>query len=161
MPVARLASLVLFLFSLPMSAQLAVPSDADSEAFLTLKSPPGEFNAFEPLGSFRVHPAEAVSTQSPLRPGNDPSRVADALARLMAAMNVDSNSQTLSVKVSSEGRILAWSVEDKTCYTIRSYVVARDDKDSDTTHPVGFSTCQPSSRYRLKNAQVQQGSSSR
>jgi len=38
------------------------------------------------------------------------------------------------------------------CYTIRSYVVARDSKDSDSVHPAGYSTCQPASRYRLKSA---------
>ena len=42
---------------------------------------------------------------------------------------------------------------DATCYTIRSYVVARDSKHSDSTHPVGYSTCQPASRYRLKTAE--------
>lgn len=40
------------------------------------------------------------------------------------------------------------------CYTIRSYVVARDSKDSDSVHPVGYSTCQPASRYRLKTAEM-------
>jgi hypothetical protein len=41
-----------------------------------------------------------------------------------------------------------------TCFTIRSYVMARDDKDSDSTHLAGYSTCQPSSRYRMKKAEV-------
>jgi hypothetical protein len=50
---------------------------------------------------------------------------------------------------------------DATCYSIRSYVVARDDKDSDSTHPVGSSTCQPASRYRVKKALVEPGSSDR
>ena len=27
---------------------------------------------------------------------------------------------------------------DPTCFTIRSYVVARDSKDSDSTHPAGL-----------------------
>jgi hypothetical protein len=44
--------------------------------------------------------------------------------------------------------------EDSLCYAIRSYVVARDDKDSDTTHPVRYSTCQPSRRYALKTAEL-------
>lgn len=35
------------------------------------------------------------------------------------------------------------------CYTIRSYVVARDSKDSDATHLVGYSTCRPANRYRV------------
>ena len=42
---------------------------------------------------------------------------------------------------------------ESTCFTIRSYVVARDSKDSDSTHPAGYSTCQPASRYRLKTTQ--------
>lgn len=45
---------------------------------------------------------------------------------------------------------------DKVCYAIRSYVVARDSKDSDSVHPVSYSTCQPASRYRLKNTVIQQ-----
>jgi hypothetical protein len=39
------------------------------------------------------------------------------------------------------------------CYSIRSYVVARDDEDSDSTHPVSSSDCQPANRYRVKKAQ--------
>jgi len=41
------------------------------------------------------------------------------------------------------------------CLNIRSYVVARDSKDSDSTHLVDYSTCQPASRYRLKTIQLQ------
>ncbi len=49
---------------------------------------------------------------------------------------------------------LDWPTDDDTtCYTIRSYVVARDSKDSDSTHPVGYSTCQPAARYRLKTTE--------
>jgi hypothetical protein len=39
---------------------------------------------------------------------------------------------------------------DAMCYAIRSYVVARDSKDSDSTHSVGYSTCRRASRYHLK-----------
>jgi hypothetical protein len=42
---------------------------------------------------------------------------------------------------------------DTTCYTMRSYVVARDSKDSDSTHMTGYSTCQPASRYRVKTTE--------
>lgn len=38
------------------------------------------------------------------------------------------------------------------CFNIRSYVVARDEKDSDSTHTVGSSTCQLASRFQLKSA---------
>lgn len=48
-----------------------------------------------------------------------------------------------------------------TCLKIRSYVVARDSKDSDSTHPVSYSTCQPSSRYQVRTAEVQSGSPGR
>ena len=43
---------------------------------------------------------------------------------------------------------------DTLCYTMRSYVVARDSKDSDSVHPVGYSTCQPASRYRLRTTEI-------
>ncbi len=43
---------------------------------------------------------------------------------------------------------------DATCYAIRSYVVARDAKDSDSTHPVSYSTCRPAARYALKTVET-------
>ena len=43
---------------------------------------------------------------------------------------------------------------DTTCYAIRSYVVARDSKDSDSTHPAGYSTCLASNRYQVRNAEI-------
>jgi hypothetical protein len=45
-------------------------------------------------------------------------------------------------------------LDDRTCYAIRSYVVARDSKDSDSTHPTGYSTCRPSDRYQVKSAEI-------
>jgi hypothetical protein len=50
---------------------------------------------------------------------------------------------------------------DGLCYTIRSYVVARDEKDSDSTHPVKSSTCQLASRYHVKNADAHPNSNDR
>jgi hypothetical protein len=41
---------------------------------------------------------------------------------------------------------------DTLCYSIRSYVVKRDAKHSDSVHPAGYSTCVPAARYRLKTA---------
>ncbi|MGA8438186.1 MAG: hypothetical protein WB762_33190 [Candidatus Sulfotelmatobacter sp.] len=38
--------------------------------------------------------------------------------------------------------------DDTFCLTMRSYKVARDNPDSDATHPVGYSTCQPAARFR-------------
>jgi hypothetical protein len=45
------------------------------------------------------------------------------------------------------------SEDDPTCYTIRTYVVARDGKGSDSTHPVRYSTCTPADRYKVKTAE--------
>jgi hypothetical protein len=52
-------------------------------------------------------------------------------------------------------------IDDTVCYKIRSYVVARDRKDSDSVHPVGYSTCQPASKYRLRVTQMTAGSAQR
>jgi hypothetical protein len=40
--------------------------------------------------------------------------------------------------------------DDISCLNIRSYVVARDSKDSDSTHPVSSTTCVPASKYNVK-----------
>ena len=77
-------------------------------------------------------------------------------------------------RIDPNGRPLRWDLQtdsivmmdgqrgdDTVCYRIRSYVVARDNKDSDSVHPVGYSTCQPASRYRLKKTQIQTGSSAK
>ena len=39
---------------------------------------------------------------------------------------------------------------DRTCYSIRSYRVTRDHPDSDSTRLAGYSTCQPASRFQVK-----------
>jgi hypothetical protein len=51
--------------------------------------------------------------------------------------------------------------EGPTCYAIRSYVVARDSKDSDSTHPAGYSTCQPATRYGLKTTEIRSATTDR
>lgn len=37
---------------------------------------------------------------------------------------------------------------DNTCLKMRVYKVARDNPQSDSTHAAGYSTCQPTSRFR-------------
>jgi hypothetical protein len=44
--------------------------------------------------------------------------------------------------------------DDSTCYTIHSIVVERDERDSDATHTVRSSICQPASRYHVKSAEA-------
>lgn len=50
-------------------------------------------------------------------------------------------------------------VPEHFCLKMRSYVVARDSKDSDSVHLAHYSTCQPASRYGLKKTQEQSGAS--
>lgn len=50
---------------------------------------------------------------------------------------------------------------DTVCYAIRSMKVARDSMDSDSTHLVGTSTCQPSQQYQVKSAVLDSDSSGR
>lgn len=57
--------------------------------------------------------------------------------------------KTQTLVMNSDGQ----SDADTTCYAIRSYVVARDSKDSDSTHMTGYSTCRPASNYRLKTTE--------
>jgi hypothetical protein len=38
------------------------------------------------------------------------------------------------------------------CYTLRTYRVARESPNSDSTKPAGYSTCQRASRFQLKTA---------
>jgi hypothetical protein len=60
-----------------------------------------------------------------------------------------------------ESQIDRLSEEGPTCYAIRSYVVARDSKDSDSTHPAGYSTCQPAARYGLKATEIRSATADR
>ncbi|MFZ0772215.1 MAG: hypothetical protein WCA49_25000 [Candidatus Sulfotelmatobacter sp.] len=49
----------------------------------------------------------------------------------------------------------AWLVDpdgqqgDNLCYSIRSFKVARDNPQSDSTHAAGYSTCQPAARFHV------------
>ena len=49
----------------------------------------------------------------------------------------------------SEGQLQT----DTLCYSMRSYKVARDNSQSDSTHPIGYSTCQPATRFRTYSIQ--------
>jgi hypothetical protein len=52
----------------------------------------------------------------------------------------------------SNERIPTHETSDMTCYSMRSYRVVRDNPQSDSTRPAGYSTCQPSTRFNVKNA---------
>jgi hypothetical protein len=41
---------------------------------------------------------------------------------------------------------------DGVCYTMRTYVMAREEKDSDVTYPVRITRCMPDSKLEFKSA---------
>ncbi len=48
--------------------------------------------------------------------------------------------------------VLPLEQREAACYSIRTYRVTRDDPESDSTRPAGYSTCQPAARFRVKDA---------
>jgi len=44
------------------------------------------------------------------------------------------------------------ALADNSCFAIRSYLMARDNKHSDSTHLAGYTTCVPSRKYQLRKA---------
>ena len=52
-------------------------------------------------------------------------------------------------------------VEGEVCYTVRSYLVARVDRQGDETQIVASSTCQPGSKFGMRKATAEQVDPSR
>ena len=116
-------------------------------------------SALTPLGPWNVNRNE-VSNSSPLVLLSSPSpddpaqrELKDKVARWLASVPFDPNSQSLHYRISPDGWVTAW-LDDPVCYTIDSYVVARDKKNSDAVHPVSASTCQPGGRFHVKSAEI-------
>jgi hypothetical protein len=47
-----------------------------------------------------------------------------------------------------------FAAQDQVCYTMRSYKVERTERMDESTQPLQYSTCQPSSGFDVKNADV-------
>ena len=127
MRIGRLLLPVLFLGSLPAFTQDQPVKRSNQEQTPAVHNP--------------------ATTQS-----TEPSRIipkANGGQSLVLGINPDITRK--AIVVSPDGPLVA----EMTCYSIRSYVVARDSKKSDSTHPVSYSTCQPANRYRLKTADAQ------
>ena len=99
-------------------------------------SPNSSSTPAEPWRIFPDSPTTPVSGQT--RPDQTP---ADQLKLEVRVRQLESQLDRLSE-------------DGPTCYAIRSYVVARDAKDSDSVHPAGYSTCQPAARYGLKTTEI-------
>jgi hypothetical protein len=149
--------------------------------FFDLNLPPAATPA-EPWRIVPDRPADLVSEQvrthqfSIERPGEDRTRY--VLEKGYFFSNLHSCSQLPDADANATChmiRTFMWSTgqpgstdfplnvsdEYPACYAIRSYVVARDTKHSDSTHQVSYSTCQPAARYQLRTTEIRSGSADR
>ena len=123
MPLARLLVAAILL------STLAFAQNARNSPVTT--TPDFRTNAANPSEPWRIIPSDQTKKDFATSPG-----------RIVITAPADAQSFVIS-PADLEG-------DDNTCYAIRSYVVARDSKNSDSTHPVGYSTCQKASRYHVK-----------
>lgn len=157
MTFTRLLAAVLVLGSVSASAQkgsqsdTAVPGSPPSSHHLFFWGFPG--NASTPSEPWRLVPEQTSDAHSQ---GNPLDRI--RLDRYDFNNDIsrhDSNPLTKSVLPNPFHFAEKPQQEAETsCLSIRSYVVERDSKDSDSTHPVSYSTCQPTERYRLKSTEI-------
>jgi len=113
---------------------------------------------------------EATTAIVPSRIGSlgDPQSTVplDPLARLQAGPHIElrnSDKTTASGLIPrpvEDGFVISPDLlpGDAVCLKIRSYLMKRDSKGSDSTHPAGYSTCQPAGKYRLRTTQLTPGS---
>jgi hypothetical protein len=153
MPVSRLL-LSLLAIAAPALSQIASPNSTSSRTGDNARS---SLVAPAPKEPWRIIPEQSPDLNSLLGPQNQSENKAfhkitpDEGYRLFT---MKPNSCCKRANVASNGEDGA----DSLCLSIRSYLVARDAPDSDSTHLVGSSTCQPASRYRLKTAEETQPS---
>jgi|GEM_PF-6893542 len=48
-------------------------------------------------------------------------------------------------------RLESSNPEKSVCYTMRTYLMEREGRESDVTRPAGYSTCQPASQYHTRH----------
>jgi hypothetical protein len=99
--------------------------------------------------------AAPASDQSQAAPGSvAPSAKFDLLNRATGARPIrkfrPANERLRNFDLGNLGSIHTEEDRDNICYTMRSYIVARENRNSDSTELVGYSTCQPSSKYELR-----------
>ena len=152
MPVARLLIALLLVCSASSFAQKqSAPFTGSTQA--------AESNSAEvtPPAPWKIIPDQPVDAGA----GRNPMDRLRTDEYKVFQLKRDGRTRILSLDADTVASLEGQPATESICYSIRSYVVARDDKDSDSTHPVGSSTCQPASRYRVKKALVEPGSSDR
>lgn len=159
MPLSRLLAIVLFVFPLAASGQ-SNPSDTP----LIIQQRAATTAASQPSWILPIDVAQLVwpKSLSAQLQGHTPETHASGQDQGIILEDVP-NSLPNNKEFVSLGNHLFYSsrllIPEMTCLRIRSYVVARDSKDSESTHLVHYSTCQPVSRYRVKTIQLQPQSS--
>ena len=158
MTLARLLAAALLLCSLSAFAQ-----DQQAQKYLPSISPcwgiwngcpaPGNLRKFH-LFFFESGRLSSATASEPWRIFPDAPALTPGQTRLDQTP-LDQLKLDLRARESLESQLDRLVEAGPTCYAIRSYVVARDSKDSDSTHPAGYSTCQPATRYGVKTIQVQ------
>ena len=142
-------------FAQKKTDSLATPAPA-AEA-----SKSAEITPSEPWTLFPNQPADASAGRTPL----DRLRIDQSIDQYKV-FQLKGDGQARILNLESDAGVLLSGLNERledgtTCYAIRSYVVARDNKDSDSTHPAGYSTCRPASRYHLRTAEGRSGSGDR
>jgi hypothetical protein len=149
MTLARLLASSIVLCSVLAFTQTKTDSFSVSDNAAATSQPASVASA-EPWKFIPNQPADTLTHKDPLNPLQIdkyklvPSKT-DART-LMAGPEVDAGMILSGLSGQMDGVT--------TCLKIRSYVVARDSKDSDSTHPVSYSTCQPSTRYRVRTTEM-------
>ncbi len=158
MTLAHLLAAALLLCSLPAFAQDQRPSHQGAlsgDASFFLKSD----TAAAPEEPWRIIPSQPTDVST----GNPLDRLQVDKYKVFPP-NSDGHTRLLSPD--ADGGIFLSAFDGQpdaatTCFKIRSYVVARDSKHSDSTHPVSYSTCQPAARYHVKTTEMRSGSADR
>jgi hypothetical protein len=89
-------------------------------------------------------------TPSPAAPSVKSGLLSGAAEAMSIGKSHPANERQHNFDLRNLGSVLGENDGDKVCYTMRSYIVSRESRDSDSTKLVGYSTCQPSSKYELR-----------
>ena len=118
--------------------------------------------AQKPIDSLNGQTKTSVADKSA---GTDPWKLAlnqpaDTLSEKgpLARMRIDEfriDPNTLSSKAETHPPLKDDRASEETgCFKIRSYVMARDSKESEATHLVGYTTCVPALRYGVRKVET-------
>ena len=152
MTLTRLVAVTLLLCALPAFGQANPIYSLSAQKSPVLDSNKVDTN--KPAAAMRAEPWQVIPNAPALSDiGTPPRDFAQQFALNPGKIDRGDSSRFDKKQLADQLVSKDSSQPDVTCYSIRSYIVARDSKDSDSTHPAGYSTCQRADRYRLKSAE--------